>query len=334
MRRLLTVFAATMFAVVSQADAAFTFNPTTGHWYGVVHSDADGAWTGAETNAVGLGGHLVTINDAAEQSWLTSTFGASIRYWIGLTDAATEGTWVWASGEAVTYLNWDGGEPNNSMLPLYGEDYAVMNWDEGRWNDWDHLRPDYIDGRILVDGIAELDRDPCVPEPSTCLVWLGLSCAVASGTYWGPSQQAICLAPGEPLPAALPPWFSGSPQYPHTRCTWGRTKRVPGLPGNTRGAQRTRERRATQGTVEGPRKNPRACHGGKQIRRYLLSHFWHYHRLGKLNYCVRDGNRCDLSDMVAGKKRAGRSGPAALVVGCCEVSRQRRAWRYSDAVTR
>lgn len=25
----------------------------------------------------------------------------------------------------------------------------------------------------------------------------------------------------------------------------------------------------------------------------------HYHRLGKLNYCVRDGNRWDLSDMVA-----------------------------------
>jgi hypothetical protein len=27
----------------------------------------------------------------------------------------------------------------------------------------------------------------------------------------------------------------------------------------------------------------------------------HYHRLRKLNCCVRDGNRCDLSDMVAGK---------------------------------
>ena len=38
-----------------------------------------------------------------------------------------------------------------------------------------------------------------------------------------------------------------------------------------------------------------------ETRRYLLSHFWHYHRLGKLNYRVRDGNGCDLSDIVTGK---------------------------------
>src|SRR6056297_1957534 len=31
----------------------------------------------------------------------------------------------------------------------------------------------------------------------------------------------------------------------------------------------------------------------------------HYHRLRKLNFCVRDGNRCDLSDMVAGKTTGG-----------------------------
>src|SRR5262245_21624361 len=43
---------------------------------------------------------------------------------------------------------------------------------------------------------------------------------------------------------------------------------------------------------EGPLKNP---------RRYLLSRLLHYHRLGKLNYCVRYGNRCGLSDMVTGK---------------------------------
>lgn len=35
-------------------------------------------------------------------------------------------------------------------------------------------------------------------------------------------------------------------------------------------------------------------------RRYLLSRLLHYHRLGKLNYCVRDGNRCGLYDKVTG----------------------------------
>ena len=35
-------------------------------------------------------------------------------------------------------------------------------------------------------------------------------------------------------------------------------------------------------------------------RRYLLSQLFYYHRLRKLNYCIRDGNRCDLSDIFTG----------------------------------
>ena len=38
----------------------------------------------------------------------------------------------------------------------------------------------------------------------------------------------------------------------------------------------------------------------------------HYHRLGKLNGRVRDGNGCFLSDMVTGKKPLGRSDPKRL----------------------
>ena len=38
----------------------------------------------------------------------------------------------------------------------------------------------------------------------------------------------------------------------------------------------------------------------ERFRQYLLSHFWHYHRLWKLNYRVRDGNGCDLPDMFTG----------------------------------
>ena len=55
----------------------------------------------------------------------------------------------------------------------------------------------------------------------------------------------------------------------------------------------------------------------KYIRRHLLSRFWHYHRLGKLNYCVRDGNRCGLSDMVAGKKPTGSVRTSRLTICGC-----------------
>ena len=38
----------------------------------------------------------------------------------------------------------------------------------------------------------------------------------------------------------------------------------------------------------------------RKFRRYLLSRLWHYHRLWKLNYRVRDGNGCDLPDVFTG----------------------------------
>ena len=63
-----------------------------------------------------------------------------------------------------------------------------------------------------------------------------------------------------------------------------------------------------------------------EIRRHLLSHFGYYHRLGKLNYRVRDGNGCGLSDKVTGKRRTVRlgTGPPGLLVkwGLSAVSYQ------------
>lgn len=52
-------------------------------------------------------------NDAAEESWVVSTFASYLPVWIGLNDQAPEGTFVWVSGEPVTYLHWrNSGEPN------------------------------------------------------------------------------------------------------------------------------------------------------------------------------------------------------------------------------
>ncbi len=150
---------------VETAQCAYTYN---GHCYELVSSGANGAWANAELAANALGGNLVTINDAAEEVWLRSVFSSSERYWIGFTDQAVEGTWVWASGEAVTYTNWNGGEPNNMMPPNpLGEDYAVMNWNtsNGAWNDWGHLRPDY--GQHL-QGIAEYAC--AVPAPGAFIL--------------------------------------------------------------------------------------------------------------------------------------------------------------------
>ena len=50
--------------------------------------------------------HLVTINDASENSWLLSVFGDT--YWIGLHFSDFPQDYVWVSGEPVSYTNWSG----------------------------------------------------------------------------------------------------------------------------------------------------------------------------------------------------------------------------------
>ena len=111
-------------------------NPANGHAYHLLKMN-DGvlgvSWTEAENKAIELGGHLVTINDAAEDAWITSTFFQEADLWIGLSDAASEGDFVWASGDPVTYTNWQPGEPNNWKG---SEHYVhISAGSNGRWND-------------------------------------------------------------------------------------------------------------------------------------------------------------------------------------------------------
>ncbi|MFM6836406.1 MAG: lectin-like protein [Dolichospermum sp.] len=94
-----------------------------------------GTWEQAQSQALSLGGNLVTINTAAEQDWLVSTFGGNEQLWIGLTDEVTEGQFNWVSNETSTYTNWFPGQPDNGGPQ--GEDYVVMNFGSaGKWNDY------------------------------------------------------------------------------------------------------------------------------------------------------------------------------------------------------
>jgi hypothetical protein len=82
-------------------------NPATCHDY---YQLSLSGWLEAEAKALELGGHLVTINDAAEQTWVYSTFaplGTEYK-WIGLNSFAQPGTtnFSWVSGETPTYTNW------------------------------------------------------------------------------------------------------------------------------------------------------------------------------------------------------------------------------------
>ena len=92
-------------------------------------------WLQAQAEAEQLGGNLVSINTAQEESWLKQTFGSTEGFWIGLNDIETEGQFKWASGEQVGYTNWALGEPNDGG-PSGSQDYGWMNFGSSRqWDD-------------------------------------------------------------------------------------------------------------------------------------------------------------------------------------------------------
>jgi glucose/arabinose dehydrogenase len=92
------------------------------------------AWKQAEAEARSLGGNLVIINSADEETWLKQTFGSNRQFWTGLSDRRQEGNFLWANGQAPDYLNWVKGQPNFSRAN--NEDYVVINTGKNRsWDD-------------------------------------------------------------------------------------------------------------------------------------------------------------------------------------------------------
>ncbi|MFM1804149.1 MAG: hypothetical protein RL136_1028 [Planctomycetota bacterium] len=108
-------------------------DPATGVRYVAVDGTS---WSASEAFAQTLGGHLVSIGDAAEQEFVWQNFGSlggtDRRIWIGFSDAAFEGVFEWSDGTPAKYTNWNGGEPNNSGGT---EHYAEMLGSSGLWND-------------------------------------------------------------------------------------------------------------------------------------------------------------------------------------------------------
>ncbi len=78
-----------------QAASALQWHAYGGHSYALTTNF--GTWQSAEAEAVALGGHLVTINDAAENNWIIATFparsgnGSLPIAWIGYN--ADAGPW-------------------------------------------------------------------------------------------------------------------------------------------------------------------------------------------------------------------------------------------------
>jgi hypothetical protein len=145
---------------------------------------------------VTLGGNLTTVNDAAENAWLLSTFQASaiaaraaahpesglLAMWIGLNDIDAEGTYTWVGGGTSSYRNWEEGEPAGGV---YDEDVVGMlatnaigpggeNWSAGKWHD---VLLDFDFDDVASYGIVEVNG--IVPAPGV-MALLGAAGLVGS----------------------------------------------------------------------------------------------------------------------------------------------------------
>jgi hypothetical protein len=119
-----------------------------GHTYRLV-DDNDANWSTARDRAAADGGHLVVINDAAEQSFVEKLLkGNDVEggaYWIGLQEGSAEGSYGWVNGDPLGYEHWlktppqpdnsGGNETVGSILWGGANDVGGALERRGFWND-------------------------------------------------------------------------------------------------------------------------------------------------------------------------------------------------------
>ena len=113
-------------------------NPANNNTYYLL---SEASWTDSAEAARGLGGFLVTVDDAEENDWLFDTFASfenqTRHLWIGLSDDDVEGEFNWHDGTPFFYRSWGEGQPGEGG----DEDYVHItgtnmgNIQPGYWND-------------------------------------------------------------------------------------------------------------------------------------------------------------------------------------------------------
>jgi hypothetical protein len=110
----------------------------------LINKESGITWVDANREATGMGGRLAILDSAEKNNRVPQHNGAM---WIGANDSGTEGTWRWVNGTTFwtgtrstggsvggAYNNWDGGQPDNALFNVSGEDY-LQRLPNGQWND-------------------------------------------------------------------------------------------------------------------------------------------------------------------------------------------------------
>ncbi|XP_037135896.1 galectin-3-like [Syngnathus acus] len=111
------------------------------------------------------GGHLTSVLDQMEQSWLASRMN---KWWLGLWRKSLRDRWQWRDGSpyVASEAFWAPTQPNN---PPYTDkpEFCVVKWN--LWHDMycSHVT-NYICKRALLDKPCPPPPPACPPPPPTC----------------------------------------------------------------------------------------------------------------------------------------------------------------------
>jgi hypothetical protein len=152
------------------------------------------SWDEARNECARMGGRLAVVRSQADNDFLAGLSRSHV--WLGATDAGRKGTWRWVDGTALSYSNWEAGEPNDAD----GWEDCLMMTKYGKWND-------LANHAGIIDGyICEWDRT-AHPGPVTGTDGPGIVAALrrenpeydGSGIFkpdGGPITEAVLTGPG------------------------------------------------------------------------------------------------------------------------------------------
>ena len=172
------LFAVGLILASSKSQASPLLWIDNGNYYDLVIPTSTNDWFSAKTASdnstyLGFSGHLATLTSADENNFLISNFATGINSFQGswLGGKAPEG-WLDGpeNGQAFTYTNWGGIEPNN-------EGYAYMNLgtagpvSAGQWAD-DSGTQGFPEGGSdpVIGYFVEYEGNHAVPEPASVLL--------------------------------------------------------------------------------------------------------------------------------------------------------------------
>jgi hypothetical protein len=187
----LWLLAAEVWLIFTQAASATIIQSANfnGHTYSLLQS---ASWLDSESEAQAMGGHLVVINNSAENRFVLDTFrgavleaapeSGKVNLWIGLSDQNLDGDLETCDNSIVSFQNFFTDQPQqNYSDEIYMGIRVRGENDDTRVGKW----IDIVSNSRLGDlsyGVVEITP---VPEPAACVMALmGLGC-LAFGRFAG-----------------------------------------------------------------------------------------------------------------------------------------------------